>query len=181
MSDKQVQPEPWLRGTLREIPAVVRAVLHALELAREDVTHWCSGLTGVEVNARPMGLPSVAFQVQHITGSADRLLTYAEGRQLEPAQLESLRSETEPVPVMPHVMLRDFDRAMEQAMARVRAFAGQDLEQSRAVGRRALPTSIGGLLVHVADHTQRHVGQTVTTVKVLMAGRSQAERNGERA
>jgi hypothetical protein len=28
------------------------------------------------------------------------------------------------------------------------------------------------LLVHVADHTQRHVGQTVTTAKILLAGKS---------
>jgi hypothetical protein len=34
-------PEPWLRGTLTEISAVPRAVLHALELARIDLTHWC--------------------------------------------------------------------------------------------------------------------------------------------
>jgi hypothetical protein len=30
-----------------------------------------------------------------------------------------------------------------------------------------LPTSVGGLLVHCADHTQRHVGQAVTTAKVV--------------
>jgi hypothetical protein len=29
--------------------------------------------------------------------------------------------------------------------------------------------SIGGALIHVADHTQRHVGQVVTTTKVLRA------------
>ena len=30
-------PEPWLRGTLAEVPAMQRAVLHALELAKEDL------------------------------------------------------------------------------------------------------------------------------------------------
>jgi uncharacterized damage-inducible protein DinB len=39
------------------------------------------------------------------------------------------------------------------------------------VGKKQLPTSVGGLLVHLADHTQRHVGQIVTTAKVLKAGR----------
>jgi hypothetical protein len=34
-------PEPWLRGTLQEVPALQRAVLHALELAREDLERWC--------------------------------------------------------------------------------------------------------------------------------------------
>jgi uncharacterized damage-inducible protein DinB len=34
-----------------------------------------------------------------------------------------------------------------------------------------LPSSLGGLLVHVAEHTARHVGQMVTTAKVVVAGR----------
>jgi hypothetical protein len=34
MSDTQ---EPWLRGTHTEGDAVIRAVLHALELADEDI------------------------------------------------------------------------------------------------------------------------------------------------
>ena len=29
------QPEPWLRGTYAELPAVLRAILHAFDLARE--------------------------------------------------------------------------------------------------------------------------------------------------
>ena len=87
----QVQaPEPWLRGTLRDVPAVIRAVLHALELAHEDADRWCGDLTGVEVNARPAGLPSVAFQLRHISGSVDRLLTYAEGRELSQEQMAEL-------------------------------------------------------------------------------------------
>jgi uncharacterized damage-inducible protein DinB len=35
-----------------------------------------------------------------------------------------------------------------------------------------LPSTVGGLLVHCAEHTQRHVGQMVTTAKVLMAMRA---------
>jgi hypothetical protein len=26
---------------------------------------------------------------------------------------------------------------------------------------------VGGLLVHIADHTQRHVGQAITTAKIV--------------
>ena len=95
-------PEPWLRGTLTDVPAVIRAVLHALELAREDAERWCGDLTGVEVNARPAGLPSVAFQLRHISGSADRLLTYAEGRELSQEQMAELAREAEGA--MPHVL-----------------------------------------------------------------------------
>ena len=67
--------EPWLRGTLNEVSAVCRGVLHALELAKEDVTKWCGGLTDAELNERPLGLPSVAFQMRHTARSLDRLLT----------------------------------------------------------------------------------------------------------
>jgi uncharacterized damage-inducible protein DinB len=166
------QLEPWLRGTLMDVPAVIRAVVHALELAREDAERWCGDLTGVEVNARPAGLPSVAFQLRHISGSADRLLIYAEGRELSPEQTAELARETEGA--MPHVLLREFGKSMGGASQRVRDFIGADLEAERFVGRRRLPTTLGGLLVHVAEHTQRHVGQMVTTVKVVKASRARA-------
>src|SRR5438445_8227235 len=87
-------PEPWLRGTLTEVPAVARGVLHALELAREDTNKWCSGLSARQIHARPAELPSVAFQLRHIAGSIDRLLTYAEGRTLSEEQAQALKAET---------------------------------------------------------------------------------------
>ena len=46
------QQEPWLRGTLTELPAVHRAVVHALELAREDLDKWCGDLSDAELNER---------------------------------------------------------------------------------------------------------------------------------
>ena len=164
--------EPWLRGTLTDVPAVLRAVAHALELAREDAEHWCGDLTGVEVNARPAGLPSIAFQLRHISGSADRLLTYAEGRELSPEQVAELGREAEGA--MPHVLLREFGKSMERAGQRIRDLIGSDIEAERFVGRRRLPTTLGGLLVHIAEHTQRHVGQMVTTVKLVKVSRGRA-------
>src|SRR5580692_7275454 len=89
-------PEPWLRGTLTDVNAVPRAVLHALELAREDLAKWCAPLTDTEFNAQPLGLPSIAFQLRHIARSIDRLLTYAEGNALSAEQLDALRQESQP-------------------------------------------------------------------------------------
>src|SRR5208282_144102 len=89
-------PEPWLRATLTEVPAVPRAVLHALEMAREDVERWCGGLTDQELNARPAGIAPVAFHVRHIARSLDRLLTYAEGHPLTSEQLAELKTELDP-------------------------------------------------------------------------------------
>jgi len=53
----------------------------------------------------------------------------------------------------------------------VRAFAGSDLEAKRGLGRKALPTTVGGLLIHVAEHTSRHVGQVVIMAKLAVASR----------
>src|SRR3984957_14911784 len=86
-------PELWLRGTLTDVDAVRRQVLHALELAAEDVTRWCAFLSDEEINMRPYGLASVAFHLRHIARSLDRLLTYAEGQQLLGGQMDALKSE----------------------------------------------------------------------------------------
>ena len=89
-------PEPWLRGTVTDVPAVQRAVLHALELAKEDLEKWCGSLSDAELNARLGNLAPVAFHVRHIARSIDRLLTYAEGKELNSAQMDALRSELDP-------------------------------------------------------------------------------------
>ena len=63
---------------------------------------------------------------------------------------------------------------MNGPVKRIRGFVGADLESQRFVGRKRLPSTIGGLLVHVAEHTQRHVGQMITTAKVVKARRDVA-------
>jgi uncharacterized damage-inducible protein DinB len=145
-------------------------VLHALELAGEDLEKWCSPLSEEELNARPHGLPSVAFQLCHIARSIDRLLTYAEGKALSTEQLEALRTESQPGASI-RIVFEELTSALTRGANRVRSLATLDLEQPRSVGKKALPTTLGGLLVHVADHTQRHVGQAITTAKVLVAER----------
>jgi uncharacterized damage-inducible protein DinB len=162
--------EPWLRGTLTDIPAVPRAVLHALELAGEDLQKWCGPLSDQELNARPSDLPPVAFHLRHIARSLDRLLTYAEGQALTSEQLAALRDEREPGATREFVF-DEVASALASSSHRVRALAPTDMEQARSVGKKALPTTVGGLLVHVADHTQRHVGQAVTTAKIIVAQR----------
>jgi uncharacterized damage-inducible protein DinB len=164
-------PEPWLRGTLTEIAAVPRAVLHALELAAEDLQKWCGPLTGDELNGRPADLPAVAFHIRHISRSLDRLLTYAEGGALTREQLEALKNEAQPDTTR-EALFAELTTAFTSSAERVRNLAKIDLQQSRAVGKKALPTTVGGLLVHVADHTQRHVGQAITTAKLIAAQRA---------
>ena len=157
--------EPWLRGTLTEVEPVRRAVLHALELAGEDVLRWAEGLSDAEMFARPAGLPSVAFQLRHIVRSLDRLLTYAEGRPLSEAQLAALKTEMDAGAAAE--VLAEFREGLVGAVERVRAFGPESFAEVRGVGRKGLPTTVAGLLIHCAEHTQRHVGQMVTTVKVV--------------
>ncbi len=156
--------EPWLRGTHTELPAVVRQVVHALELAVEDQVRWCGGLSEKEMEAKPLGLPSVGFQMRHMVRSLDRLLTYAEGGGLSDGQMEALRAEHDGG----MGVAEEFRLGMLGAEERVMALAGEDFEAVRYVGRDRLATTVGGLLVHCAEHTQRHTGQMVSTAKVMV-------------
>jgi len=163
-------PEPWLRGTLADVPAVQRAVLHALGLAREDLERWCDGLSDEELHARPGGIAPVSFHLRHIARSMDRLLTYAEGNQLSPEQLALMKSEMETAGSRNELMA-ELVVAIAKSGKRIRAFLPAQMEEERKVGKKQLPTTVGGLLVHVADHTQRHTGQAIITAKVLVAER----------
>jgi uncharacterized damage-inducible protein DinB len=165
--------EPWMSGTHGDVPAVGRAVLHALELAQDDLTKWTSGLTDAEVLSHPLGLPSVAFHLRHIARSVDRILCYAEGNQLSAEQLAALKAEQTGQESLAALMA-EVEASFESASARVRVLATADFNIARGVGRKQLPTSIGGALIHVADHTMRHVGQVVTTAKVLVALRERS-------
>ena len=164
--NKAASPEPWLRGTLTDVPAVPRAVLHALELAREDVHKWCGGLTDAQLNTRPSGIAPVAFHLRHIAGSLDRLLSYAEGAALTESQMAAIHTELQSR-ATGEELFAELDAALDRSAARVRRLASADLGDRRIVGKKHLPTTLGGLLVHVADHTQRHVGQAITTAKLV--------------
>ncbi|MGA2085398.1 MAG: DinB family protein [Terracidiphilus sp.] len=163
--------EPWLRGTHTEIPAAGRAVLYALDLALEDLAKWTAGLTDDEVHSQPLGLTAVAFHLRHLARSTDRLLSYAEGKLLSTGQLAALKAEQTGEETLA-VLLAGVEASFLNAAERIRVLATADLDTARGVGRKQLPTSIGGALIHVADHTQRHVGQVVTTAKVLKALRT---------
>lgn len=160
--------EPWLRGTHTDVPVVARAVLYSFELAADDAARWTEGMTDLEIHAQPSGLMSVGSQLRHIAGSVDRLLTYAEGQQLSDEQLRALKGEQSGTETREQ-LLEEMDAALDRAAERVRTLASDDLDTERRVGRKNLPTTLGGTLIHIAEHTQRHVGQLVTTAKVVRA------------
>ena len=168
--EKQVSnaPEPWMRGTHGELDVVRKGVVHALELAEEDIAKWCSALSDTEIIARPDDIAPVAFHLRHIARSLDRLLTYTENRMLDEEQMRMLKTEMDPATSAE--VLQEFREGIARAKERVRAFAPESYEEFRGVGRRQLPTTVGGLLIHCAEHTSRHVGQAVTTAKIVRKG-----------
>jgi uncharacterized damage-inducible protein DinB len=168
--EKSKLPEPWLRGTLSEVATVQRAILHALELAREDLELWCGDLSDTELSARPADLAPVAFHIRHIARGMDRLLTYAEGMQLNPDQIAAMKSEMVGDPSRDE-LFTELRASLDSAAERVRAFPPESFSEKRGVGRQQMPTTVAGLLVHVADHTQRHVGQAITTAKLVKNAR----------
>jgi uncharacterized damage-inducible protein DinB len=169
--DKPTQPEPWLRGTLTDVPPLQRAILHALELAKEGLEHWCGDLNDEELNARPCDIAPVAFHIRHIARSMDRLLSYAEGIALSSEQIAQMKSELDPGATGEEIFA-ELDEAVEVSATRIRSFSPETLAETRTVGRQQMPTTVAGLLIHVADHTQRHVGQAITTAKIVKAARS---------
>ena len=160
--------EPWMRGTYAELDPVVRAVVHALELAEEDVARWCGTLSDAEMFARPGGVAPVAFHLRHMARSLDRLLTYAEGRVLNEAQLTMLRTEMDAGSAAQ--VIAEFGEGLTAAKERVRTVTPESFAEARGIGRKRLPTTVAGLLIHCAEHTARHVGQAVTTAKLVRAG-----------
>jgi uncharacterized damage-inducible protein DinB len=162
--------EPWLRGTLCEVPVVQRAVLHSLEMAQEDTAKWCRGLDEQELHARPFNLPSVAFQLRHIARSLDRFCTYAEGAPLSPEQFKALANEMESEGTRDSIF-NELEESLEKTRQRLDAIVRQPPDLPVSIGRKALPTTLAGLLIHAAEHTQRHVGQAITTAKLIVAQR----------
>jgi uncharacterized damage-inducible protein DinB len=111
---------------------------------------------------------SVGFHLQHVAGVVDRLFTYARGEQLTPPQIDALKREgTPPRPDTTVAdLLRAFEEAVDAAVAQLRGTEEARLADAREVGRARLPSTVLGLLVHAAEHTQRHLGQLLVTARV---------------
>ncbi|MCR8526301.1 DinB family protein, partial [Escherichia coli] len=136
--------------------------------AASDIEQACKDLTVEEVWMKPHGVPSFAFHLRHIAGSVDRLLTYAKGEKLSSEQFAELAAETEFDEAIdaPSLVQTTLER-IEQAVEFLRLVDLESLFEKRFVGRMELPTNVFGLLFHIAEHTQRHVGQAITTAKIV--------------
>lgn len=160
--------EVWLRGPLDDVPALLQPVAHALLQAREELQELMAGFADELLWQKVAGMASPGFHLQHLTGVLNRLFTYAKGEALRTEQLDYLLSEGTVVPNLTTVdLLKRFDHEVDKVIAQLMITDEQTLKQFRGVGRAQLPSTVIGLYVHAAEHTMRHLGQLLVTVKVL--------------
>ncbi len=162
-------PEAWLRGPVPGVPALLQPVAHALLQAREDADRAVAGLTHEQLWARPGGAAPAGFHLAHLSGSTDRLLSYARGEPLSEGQREVLTREARLDQLRPglEALLAAWGRTVEAALAQLATTRDTDLLAAREVGRGRLPSTVLGLLFHAAEHAQRHTGQLITTARLV--------------
>jgi DinB superfamily len=155
-----------LRGAIAGVEPLVMPLFFSFQQVREDLALHTAGLTDGDVWRRFGPLAPLGFQLRHIAGSVDRLTTYLMGEALSPAQLAFLKQETNPGASLAE-LLAGVDAALHHSEGRVATIDPATVHEPRSIGRKRLPTTVLGLLVHIAEHTQRHLGQAITTAKLL--------------
>jgi len=161
-------PEVWLRGPVAAIPVLLQPVVHALLQSQEEVHRYLADFPGDKLWVKPAGAASVGFHLQHLTGVADRLFTYARNQPLTDQQLEYLAKEGVPdESLSAEDLINAFDRQISLSIAYLKTLDPATLTEYRPVGRKQLPSTVLGLLFHAAEHTQRHVGALYVTVRVV--------------
>ena len=158
--------EPWMRGPIEGVSPLTAPILYTFQHAREDLAKFTEGLTPEQIWATPYGFGSVGFHIRHIGGSTERLITYMRGEQLSPAQLEFLKNEKN-AGVGAGELLREMNEFFRRAEVVVRGLDPATLKEPREIGRKRLPSTVNGLLVHAAEHVQRHVGQAISAAKLV--------------
>jgi DinB superfamily len=143
-------PEPWLRGPIDGVDPLIAPVLYAFQQAREDLSRYTNGLTPAQLWARPHGFGSAGFHIRHIALSTERLMSYLEERPLTQEQLAALDREHE-AGMDREELLAELDCSLRGAEAIVRRIDPSTLAAPRFVGRKRLPTTVIGLLTHIAE------------------------------
>lgn len=160
--------EWWQRGPVEGVPAVLQPVAHILLQVRESVGEMVDGLSEEHWNARPAGVASAAFHVRHMAGVIDRLFTYARGQSLSPEQLASIPLEGSQLAAADvRSVLDTLATQVDAAITDLRTIDVSTLGDFRGIGRKQLPSTVIGCLVHGAEHAMRHVGQLSVTIRFV--------------
>lgn len=161
-------PEVWLRGPLSGVPPLLQPVGHALLQAREEIHTLMKDFPEALLWQRPAAVASVGFHLQHLTGVLDRIFTYAEGKALSLEQMRALSVEgvaEDSIKVTD--LVNAFHQQVDKALQQLAQTDERTLADFRGVGRAQLPSTVTGLLTHAAEHTMRHTGQLLVTVRIL--------------
>ncbi|HLU90720.1 MAG TPA: DinB family protein [Cyclobacteriaceae bacterium] len=163
--------EVWQRGPIEHIPDLLQPVAHALLQANEEVQRIMEGFPDDLLWEKQYGVASVGFHLNHLTGVLDRLMTYADRKQLSENQFLFLKAEGNPenLPIKAAPLVQAFDQKVQEALEYLQTTSTDDLTAFRGVGRAQLPSTKLGLLFHAAEHAQRHLGQLLVTVRVITA------------
>jgi hypothetical protein len=164
------KPEVWLRGPVDNIPGLLKPVAHALLQAREELNLLMGSFPDELLWEKPAGLASPGFHLQHLTGVLDRLFTYVNEEQLDPKQLDYLSAEGKPGEnlITTAALLIAFNSQVDKAIVQLETTDEAILTHKRGVGRAMLPSTVIGLYFHAAEHTMRHTGQLLVTVRILL-------------
>lgn len=163
-----LQTEYWLSGLVNGVPELLQPVAHALLQARAELQHAVSGFKEELLWQQPAGNASVAFHLQHIPGVLDRLFTYARGGQLNESQLKYLASEgKEDKSLTVSSLMEVLSQKVNESIEYLKTVDPETLTHARGVGRKQIPSTVMGLLFHSAEHTMRHTGQLLVTVRIL--------------
>lgn len=146
-------PEPWLREQVLPCDPAIAAVLFALQQAEEDLHRF-----------EPP--PNANFHLRHIAGSLDRLTSYLEERPLSDEQLAALHAEESASADSRDILLALCETSFERTRKVLLAFPPIQFAEPRYVGRKRIRTTAIGLIIHIAEHTQRHVGEIIAYTRV---------------
>lgn len=162
-------PEVWLRGPIPGIPALLQPVAHALVQSREEVEKLMLGFPQEKLWHRPADVASAGFHLRHLAGVLDRLFTYARGESLNEEQFAYLQNEGAASDSSIQELVENFKKQVGTSLRQLEQTSDDALLTPVFVGRKKLPSSVLGLLFHAAEHTQRHTGQLLVTVRIMTA------------
>ena len=165
---QQQAPEVWMRGPIPDITALLQPAAHAVLQAKEEMVQLIEGYDNTRLWEQTGGVASVGFHLQHMTGVLDRLSAYALGKLLSEEQILYLQLEGKP-PFQPCTAQQLADRFYRQTdlfIALLKSTPETELLTHRGIGRKQLPSNVLGILFHAAEHSQRHLGQLLVTIRL---------------
>lgn len=158
-----------MRGPIAGLSPMLQPVAHTILQVREEVNALMIDFPEEYLWETPAGVASVAFHLQHLSGVLDRLFTYANDKMLNEDQLELLALEK----VSPQYdltvkrLLTRFNNQVNKALTQLKNTDEETLLELRGIGRKKIPTNVIGLYFHAAEHSARHFGALMVTIKFL--------------